>query len=281
MTEVTSRVGAVVLVLLGLVGAVAPSPRPAGQGSAWPAWTHPLGLDASGRDFLAVLASGAADFVVPGLWAVGLLLLVVVGRCLLIAIVPPVGEVSSSPAATHRLILAAPPRLLLVLVVMMLLPEPSPLVAAGVVLALHLPLTFVDLDVAARQLAREEILAGAVAHGLSPLRIAWRHLLFGWLRPLVTRHAAALFSQVAATQIAISYLLGASAVTPGLGVSWGMELRRQAALLPTAGMPWCRAGGSCPAASAGVQVVALVGTALFLLGAVARLGETRVSGAEA
>jgi ABC-type dipeptide/oligopeptide/nickel transport system permease subunit len=265
--------GASGLAALGLMGAVLPAPRPAGAGSALPSWSHPLGLDAAGLDFVRVLAEGASDFVVPGVVAVLALYAVLVLRCLFAAIVPPVGVDPAAPAH-HRLILASPPRLLLVLVVLLMLPEPSPAAAAVVVWVLRLPVAIVDAEVALSKLQGEEVLAGGVAHGLSPSRIAARHLALGWLRPLFARHGAVLFAEVAATHIAIAYMLGASAVTPGMGHSWGMELRRLGAQLPASGMGWCRPDGSCPASAAAIQIVALVLACVVLLGGVARLQET-------
>jgi ABC-type dipeptide/oligopeptide/nickel transport system permease subunit len=255
--------------LLTAIGLVVGAPRPIHAGPDWPSFGHLLGLDASGRDFLGVLSAGAVDFTLPGI-AAGLVLVVLLGGQGLLALRrPAVGDRADRAPSGVVLAGAAAPRLLVVMVAMLLLEEPSPWVAAGVVTALHAPIA---IDEIARVLARlrdQEILAGTIAHGLARSRIAGRHLLLGHLREPVLRHAAALFSEVAFTQVALSYLFGASAVTGGLGVSWGMEFRRLAAGLPGHGLR-CPVDGPCPELIALFHAGALLLVSLVLFGGLVR-----------
>ena len=255
--------------LLTVIGLVVGAPRPIHGGPAWPSGGHLLGLDASGRDFLAVLAAGAVDFTVPGAVASLVLVALMGARGFAALGRPAVGDrVTRSPS---RLVLAgaAAPRLLVVLVAMLLLEEPSPWVAATVVTALHLPLASDEIARAIARLRDQEVLAGTIAHGLSRGRIALHHLLRGHLREPVLRHAAALFGEVAFTQVALSYLFGASAVTAGLGVSWGMEFRRLAAGLPGHGLRG-PGDGACPELVALFHALLLLGASLVLFGGLVR-----------
>ena len=262
----------VALVLAGVltvIGLVVGAPRPIHAGPAWPGMDHLLGLDASGRDFLGVVAAGAVDFTLPG--AVSALALVVVlgGQGFAALGRPAVGDRAAVGPARVMLAGAAAPRLLVVMVAMLLLDEPSPWIAAAVVTALHVPVARDEIARALAGLRDQEILAGTIAHGLSRPRIALHHLLRGHLREPVLRHAAALFSEVAFTQVALSYLFGASAVTGGLAVSWGMEFRRLAAGLPGHGLR-CPVDGACPELVALFQAVVLLVVSLVLFGGLVR-----------
>jgi len=75
---------------------------------------------------------------------------------------------------------------------------------------------------------------------------------------------------VAFTQIALAWVFGASAVSPGLGVSWGMELKRYAAALSSGG---CTPDVVCPGSVALLHTVLLLTVCLALLGGVARTAE--------
>lgn len=218
--------GLLALALWALVG----DPSPEHGAAAWPSLAHPLGVDQQGRDVLALLAHGAAGFVPSGLAAVAALVLAFATVCW-----RSVGRPALAPPARGEgwFLLASPPRLLVVMLVMLVLPEPSPWAAAAVVTALYVPLALDEARERLAGLARDQQLAGLVAHGLSQQRIVGRHLLGGHLRELLLRHAGMLFVQVAFTQIALSYVFGGAAVRAGLGVSWGMELRRFASWLPS------------------------------------------------
>ncbi len=254
--------------LLTVVGLVVGAPGPDHAGPAWPGGGHLLGLDASGRDFLGVLAAGAVDFTLPGAAAALVLTLLLGARGRAALGRPAVGDRGSSPS---RLVLvgAAAPRLLVVMVAMLLLEEPSPWVAAAVVTALHAPVALDEVVRALDRLREQEILAGTIAHGLSRWRITVQHLLRGHLREPVLRHAAAVFGEVAFTQVALSYLFGASAVTGGLGVSWGMEFRRLAAELPGHSLR-CPIDGACPELVALFQATLLLVVSLILFGGLVR-----------
>ncbi len=212
---------------IGWFGAEA---KPVGPGAAWPSMAHPLGLDSAGRDFLSVVAGGVADFVLPGLCAVAALVLVLAARAWL-ALQRPVLPEGNQRDRVGGLAAASPPRLLLVLVGMLLLEEPSPLVAAGIVLLLYLPVALQELVSQLSALRQQEVLAGAMAHGLPLRRVLGKYLLVGYLRELIGRHCAALFTQVAFTQIALAYVFGASSVRAGIAISWGSEFEKLAPFL--------------------------------------------------
>ena len=255
--------------LLTIVGLLVGAPRPIHAGPAWPGGGHLLGLDASGRDFLGVLAAGAVDFTLPGVAAALVLVSLLGARGFAALARPAVGDRATRGPGGIVLAGAAAPRLLVVMVAMLLLEEPSPWIAAAVVTALHVPVASDEIARALARLRDQEILAGTIAHGLSRWRIAVYHLLRGHLREPVLRHAAALFGEVAFTQVALSYLFGASAVTGGLGVSWGMEFRRLAAALPGHGLR-CPVDGTCPELVALFQAAVLLAVSLLLFGGLVR-----------
>jgi len=268
-----------------------------GRGAAWPSPAHPLGLDESGRDFLSVVAGGVADFMVPGLCAVAALVLVLSFRSWL-ALQRPVLPSGVDSQQSGGLAAASPPRLLLVLVGMLILDEPSPLVAAGIVLVLYLPVALQELSSQLRALRQQEVLAGAMAHGLPLRRVLGNYLLIGYLRELIGRHCAALFTQVAFTQIALSFVFGASSVHEGMAVSWGSEFDKIAAalmpprrliadLLGTAAkedeclyLGWescygCTSDTVCGLAVSGFQAVAMLLIIMSLLGGLLLLSQPR------
>lgn len=240
---------------------------PSEPGAAWPSLAHPLGIDVLGRDFLGVLAHGAADFVGPGLLAVLGMVAVIAWRAWF-ATARPVLDAPAEDSGPGWFLLAAPPRLLIVMMAMLLLDEPSPLVAAAVVTALYLPVALDEIGARLRELQERQVLAGLVAHGLSAPRIVCRHLLGGHLADPVRRHGGMLFVQVAFTQIALAWVFGASAVTPGLGVSWGMELKRYVAQLPSGASPCV--DGFCPGSIAALHTLLLLAVCVVLLGGVLR-----------
>ncbi len=263
-------VATALLVLLGGLGVWSRAPRPIHGPASWPSPAHPLGVDAMGRDFLAVLGAGTADFALPGLAAAAVLLLAFAVAARWTLNRPSVGVRASMPAGL--LALASPPRLLIVMVAMLLLPEPNPWIAAAVVAALYLPVAMDEVLGRLADLVDREVIGGLVSHGLPLGHIAVRHLLLGHLREAALRHAAALFAQVALTQVALSYIFGGSATTAGLGVSWGMEFRRLAALLPTSSTI-CPADGACPEAVAAFQAGCLLAAALVVFAGLGRLAQ--------
>ena len=295
--EVLSPVLLLGFALIGWFGAEA---KPSGVGAAWPSWTHPFGLDRSGRDFLSVVSGGVADFIVPGLCAVAALLLALALRSWL-ALQRPVLPSAADAETAGGLAAASPPRLLLVLVGMLLLEEPSPLLAAAIVFALYLPVALQELSSQLSALRQQEVLAGAMAHGLPMGRVLRSYLLAGYLKELLGRHSAALFTQVAFTQIALAYVFGASSVRGGLSLSWGAEFERLAPFL----MPprklladltgassradeclylgWqscygCLSGGVCTEAVSGLQALLLLLIIMGLLGGLLLLAQPRVQG---
>jgi len=261
------RLAAPLLALLTLLGLISRAPRPIHGGIAWPSGGHPLGVDALGRDFLAVLGAGTADFAIPGLVAVLALLALDAALAMFALGRPAVGGRLRVPAGA--LALASPPRLLMVMVAMLLVAEPSPWLAAAVVLLLYTPVALDELGGGLARLAEGEVLSGLVAHGLPRRRILVRHLLGGHLREPVARHAATLFGQVALTQVALSYIFGGSSTTAGLGVTWGMEFRRLAATLPTA-TTQCLGDGACPESVAAFQATCLLAASLVVFGGLGR-----------
>ncbi len=264
--------GPLALVVLASLPWLGWGAAPEHESPAWPSLAHPLGVDVVGRDFVGVLAKGAADFVGPGSLAV-LMLLLALGTRASFATARPVLDVVPAPRGPGWFLLSAPPRLLAVMLAMLLFDQPSPWVAAAVVTALYLPVALDEIGARLRVLQEQQVLAGLVAHGLSAPRIVGRHLLGGHLRGAVRRHGAMLFVQVAFTQIALAWVFGASAVTPGIGVSWGMELKRYAASLPSAGTPVCGHEGLCVPGIAALHTVLLLAVCLVLLGGASKGAE--------
>ncbi|HCP44989.1 MAG TPA: hypothetical protein DIU15_03055 [Deltaproteobacteria bacterium] len=266
------------LVLLGLaaIGFLGPEPRPIQEGAAWPSLAHPLGVDMLGRDFLSVIAVGVTDFVAPGLLAVfaligalGLRTWVALQR----PVLPDYGAPESAPGGLAG---ASPPRLLIVLLGMLLLEEPSPLVAGTIVLVLYLPVALNEVASQLRDLREQEVLAGAMAHGLPLRRVLGTYLLLGYLKETIARHAAALFTQVAFTQIALSYLFGASSVRAGFSTSWGMEFNRLGPwLLPRRQGMFCPPEGVCVEAVGMMHAVILLTLIAVLLGGLLRLAQPK------
>lgn len=242
----------------------------ANTGAAWPSLAHPLGVDAMGRDFLRVLSAGTLDFALPGLAAVLALSAALALQCWTQLRRPPLGAERRGPISSIWLTLAAPPRLLLVMIGMLFLDEPSPWVAATIVTALYLPVALDECRTRLGALREQQILAGAIGHGVSRLRLVLRHLLAGHLRPAMERHVLTLFGQVAFTQLALAYVFGASAVTSGLGVSLGMEFRRLVARLPSRAGTFCDPGLVCEPHVAVFHSVLLVGLCLVFLGGLQR-----------
>jgi ABC-type dipeptide/oligopeptide/nickel transport system permease subunit len=159
---------------------------------------------------------------------------------------------------------------LLVMIGMLFLEEPSPWFAAGIVTVLYLPVCLDECGAKLSSLRAEQVLAGAIAHGLSTPRLVFRHLLGGHLRAPLLRHGATLFTQVAFTQIALAYVFGGSAVSSGLSVSWGMEFRRLVARLPSRGPSMCVPDVVCEPQVALFHCTLLVGASLLLLGGLLR-----------
>jgi peptide/nickel transport system permease protein len=273
----SQRLALPALGLLGLsvVGLVGGPVRPVGGGAAWPSFAHPLGLDSIGRDFLGVLAGGTLDFALPGLAAVCVLLVAAaVQSWWTVSATPLGGRAEGARDGGGWLLLAAPPRLLLVMIGMLFLEEPSPWIAAGIVTALYLPVCLDECGAKLASLRSEQILAGAIAHGLSAPRLVFRHLLAGHLGAPLCRHGATLFAQVAFTQIALAYVFGASAVASGLSLSWGMEFRRLVARLPSRGGSFCSPDAVCAPDVALLQCTLLVLASLLLLGGLLRAAAT-------
>ncbi len=241
-----------------------------GNGPSWPSWTHPLGRDAWGRDFLGVMAEGAAQFTGPSLLAVGILVLSMSFQCALALRHPVLSGVG--PSSWGALALASPPRLLVVMLVLLLLPEPSPWVASLVITLLYLPVALDESREVLQALSRIHILSGLVAHGISGPRLLFRHLLGGHLRDPLIRHASLLASQVAFTQISLAFLVGASATDSGLGSSWGVEMQRLSIHLPGPGGLRCDGISSCGDAIALFHVSLLLAGCHVLLGGLVRTG---------
>lgn len=269
----------IVLLLLAALGFGRQSPRPIHGAPAWPSFAHPLGVDSMGRDFLSVVSAGVVDFAIPGLIVVAVLAAILAVRAWLFLLQPvlPTGE--PVPEA-GGLAAASPPRLLIVMVGMLLLDEPSALIGAAIVLALYLPVALQEVTSHLRALREEEVLAGIVAHGLPVLRVLDRHLLRGYLREPLVRHCASLFTQVAFTQIALTYLFGTSQVSAKLVVSWGDEFQRLANSIPQRSGLFCPPGvGACVEAVSAFQGCVLLATSLLLLGGVLRLAKPATRGA--
>ncbi len=268
----------VILLLLAGLGLMQRAPRPIHGDPAWPSLSHPLGVDSLGRDFLSVVGAGVVDFAIPGLVVVALLAAILAGRAWLFLLQPvlPTGE---PPAEAGGLAAASPPRLLIVMVGMLLLEEPSPLIAAAIVLALYLPVALHEVTSHLRSLREEEVLAGIVAHGLPMLRVLERHLIRGYLREPLVRHCASLFTQVAFTQIALTYLFGTAEVSAGLVVSWGDEFERLANAIPQRSGFFCPPGAeACAQAVSAFQGSVLLAASLLLLGGLLRLAKPATRG---
>lgn len=270
------------ILLLGLaaIGFLGPEPRPIQDGAAWPSLAHPLGIDMLGRDFLSVVAVGVTDFVVPGVFAVLALIGALAARTWLALQRPVLPDYGASDSGPAGLAAASPPRLLIVLLGMLLLEEPSPLAAAAIVFILYIPVALNEVSSQLGDLRDQEVLAGAMAHGLPLRRVLGTYLLLGYLKETIARHAAALFTQVAFTQIALSYLFGASSVRAGFGTSWGMEFNRLGPwLLPRRQGLFCPPEGVCVEAVGMMHAVLLLLLIAVLLGGLLRLAQPKRVGA--
>lgn len=250
-----------------------------GVAAAWPDLQHPLGIDGIGRDFLWVVVLGVERFCLPATAAAVGLVVGVVGFAALArdGSARGMGLVRGVAGWVGTL-----PRLLVVMLVMMALPDPSAWWMAAVLLALYLPQALDEAAVRLESLGRERILLASVAHGLPARTIVLRHLALGHLRPTLLAYSTYLFAQVVLAEVAVAYVFGGSAILPGLGTSWGAELRRLMGRIPHPESDPCPVGLATPYAAhvEALQALALVLIVAALIGGVIALGRPSRRGGE-
>ncbi len=220
-------VGALLLVRLIAVFVEAdPSAATAGQ-LLGPSLEHLLGTDQLGRDVALRMIESSEAFVLPGLLAVALTLLVGV----------PIGSYTgywpdrrTSAAARFGLtIVGAWPRLVLVIVVVAIFTAsvsdparwaPARLYFLGALVALSfVPQLAAELAEKVLSFQREQFVEAARAHGLSDGRILGRHILWANCRELILRQCCLVFAAFLLVETSLSYL-GDYGVPPPRP-SWG------------------------------------------------------------
>jgi len=192
-----------------------------------PSWGHPFGTDQLGRDVALRMIESTEAFVLPGLLAVVVTLLVGVPMGAGIGFWP--GRRLSAAGRFGLTILGAWPRLVLVVVVVAIFTASVSDPAAWAPLRLYLlgvliALTFVPQlaqELAERVLSfqREQFVEAARAHGLSDRRILGRHILWANCRELILRQCCLVFAAFLLVETSLSYL-GDYGVPPPRP-SWG------------------------------------------------------------
>lgn len=192
-----------------------------------PSWDHLLGTDQLGRDVLLRMIESTEAFVLPGLLAVVVTLLVGVPVGSLIGYWP--GRRSSAVARFVLTIVGAWPRLVLVVVVVAIFTAsvsdpaawaPVRLYLLGALIALtFVPQLAAELAEKVLSFQREEFVEAARAHGLSDGRILGRHILWANCRELILRQCCLVFAAFLLVETSLSYL-GDYGVPPPRP-SWG------------------------------------------------------------
>ncbi len=225
-------VGAVVVsILLGLrlIAAflVVDPAEPTDAPLLGPSGVHPLGTDQLGRDLFVRMIESTEAFVIPGLFAVAVVLVLGVPLGAAIGFWP---RARLTAAARFGLtIVGAWPRLVLVVVViaifMVSVSDPAAWADARLyVLALLVAVSFVpqlaqELSERVLLFQREQFVEAARAHGLPDSRILFVHILWANCRELVLRQCCLLFASFMLVETSLSYL-GDYGVPPPRP-SWG------------------------------------------------------------
>ncbi len=267
--------GAVFLaLLLARLAAISIEASPVGDLSlrfAPPAAGHPLGFDHQGRDIVLRLVDGVEAFFGPGLAAAALaLVLGTLGGALAGFATSPWLRL---PVTFLLTLIAAIPRLVAVVVVMALWvasldsPGEHPTVRlyllAGLVGLTSVPQVAEAVRDKVHRFRVEEFVEAARAHGLSPPRILFRHILWANCRPLLYRESCFAFASFLLVETSLSYL-GDYGV-PDRYPSWGNLL---------AGMKTQALYGLSPGLLAPALLLSLTLMGLTILGQA--LGEERV-----
>ncbi len=207
--------------------------------SAGPSASHWLGTDHLGRDVARRLLHGTAAFVEPGLLAA----LLTVGIGLAAGVLSGArGGVSGAAAAWLMGVVAAIPGLVLVLLGLSIYGGSADAAAgssqiwwiAGFCGVICAPALSGAVTARLQALIRAEFVVAARAHGISPARILFYHLLWVNTRGLVLRHALRAFTQMVVLETTLSYLGGFGVPEPT--PSWGNMLAFELGVVE--GNPW-------------------------------------------
>jgi len=192
-----------------------------------PSRAHPFGTDQLGRDVFLRMVESTEAFVIPGLFAVAVVLVIGVPLGAAIGFWPR--SRLTGAARVGLTIVGAWPRLVLVVVViaifMVSVSDPAAWADARLyVLALLVAISFVpqlaqELSERVLIFQREQFVEAARAHGLSDSRILFVHILWANCRELVLRQCCLLFASFLLVETSLSYL-GDYGVPPPRP-SWG------------------------------------------------------------
>ena len=259
-----------------------------------PSSAHWLGTDQLGRDVLARVIDGSEAFVVPGLLAVALALLIGV------PLGAGMGFWPRSPVSTlgrfSLTIIGAWPRLVLVVVTVSIftatVSDPAAFsgvrlyVLAAIVAISFLPQLSEELAERVLTFRREEFVEAARAHGLTDRRILVRHILWANCREMLLRQCCLVFAAFLLVETSLSYL-GDYGVPPPRP-SWGnilSDVRAQVIhvrtlLRPDSPHPSDLAAGIERAVHEGAALALLAPTSMIVLSVAGLLALARSLGRE-
>ena len=220
-------VGGLLLVRLIAVFVEADPAAATGAQLLGPSLEHLLGTDQLGRDVALRMIESTEAFVLPGLLAVGLTLLLGVTIGSYTGYWPD--RRTSAGARFGLTIVGAWPRLVLVIVGVAIFTAsvsdparwaPARLYFLGALVALSfVPQLAAELAEKVLSFQREQFVEAARAHGLSDARILGRHILWANCRELILRQCCLVFAAFLLVETSLSYL-GDYGVPPPRP-SWG------------------------------------------------------------
>lgn len=188
------------------------------RANALPAWSYWLGTDHLGRDVFWRLITASEAFVGPGLVACA------VAACTGIWAGAISGYRGGAWSYTIRYlfnVIASIPRFVLVLLVCSIYGS-DPMVLALATGTAYAPGVASAVHGRIETLRNADFVIAARAHGLSPMRIVCRHLLWVNCRRLVGRQLLQLFGFYVVLESTLSYIGGFGIVEPN--PSWGNML---------------------------------------------------------
>lgn len=233
------RVSGAVVVIVVLAGVIAPlvpyDPALAVDYDVrlqGPSLNHPMGTDAQGRDVAVRLLKGTEAFFLPGLMAALI-------ACLLGAVTGAVAGYLEGPAKSAVLgglqLIDTLPRLVFIILVCTIL-NPGIYLIAAVAGVLFIPAIATVIRRKVEALASEDYILAHVAHGFTPTRILFHHILWLQCRPLLTRQATFVFGYVLFVETALSYLGDYGVQEPD--PSWGNMVAQARELGGLGVWPW-------------------------------------------